>query len=428
MTCWSAGAACRARAAWTCWTRRATRGTPPRGPWRGRWPRRWPAGPRRRAAAAAVAVAAAAGGSGGAGVGRVKSAPPARARKLKTAAARAVRLRAGDTPAAGHSDSSRDSSREREKDKEKDKKGRNGRRGVARAPGRTPSEVVTMVSLLSASDSPPESDAEADPHHQHHPEPDRHPGILGLGGTAAASLRGPAGVPGLSPAPPAPATSAGPAQAPAAAADRKPKSVWFQPSGMSLRRLGPELCQSPALGTLGGLGTGGALGALGAGAGTGLGLGLASEKRAPSVEARTAKRRLTRTLSEPAGSEEGHMPHAGGAVGLQIPLSLLLRATEVHEDASPEDADDGRRVAGAVPAAPGPRAAPRPASQDEDDREGSDAEPAEPPFSTPKERECWELFKKMSDKGITVSYDTVLRGMLTPTEYRMRRNSLLTGC
>ncbi|XP_030387253.1 uncharacterized protein LOC115633885 [Scaptodrosophila lebanonensis] len=35
-----------------------------------------------------------------------------------------------------------------------------------------------------------------------------------------------------------------------------------------------------------------------------------------------------------------------------------------------------------------------------------------------KERECWKLFQKMCAKGVSVTYDTVLRGMLTPTEFR----------
>ncbi|ALC41285.1 CG13203 [Drosophila busckii] len=35
-----------------------------------------------------------------------------------------------------------------------------------------------------------------------------------------------------------------------------------------------------------------------------------------------------------------------------------------------------------------------------------------------KERECWKLYQKMCAKGVSVSYDTVLRGMLTPTEFR----------
>lgn len=35
-----------------------------------------------------------------------------------------------------------------------------------------------------------------------------------------------------------------------------------------------------------------------------------------------------------------------------------------------------------------------------------------------KEKECWLLFQKMVNKGISVSYETIMRGMLTPTEVR----------
>lgn len=35
-----------------------------------------------------------------------------------------------------------------------------------------------------------------------------------------------------------------------------------------------------------------------------------------------------------------------------------------------------------------------------------------------KEKECWILFQKMINKGISVSYETIMRGMLTPTEVR----------
>lgn len=35
-----------------------------------------------------------------------------------------------------------------------------------------------------------------------------------------------------------------------------------------------------------------------------------------------------------------------------------------------------------------------------------------------KEKECWLLFQKMMKKGISVSYETILRGILTPTEVR----------
>ncbi|XP_053971864.1 uncharacterized protein LOC128872819 isoform X2 [Hylaeus volcanicus] len=52
------------------------------------------------------------------------------------------------------------------------------------------------------------------------------------------------------------------------------------------------------------------------------------------------------------------------------------------------------------------------------------AQPMEPQFQTNKEKECWHLYRKMCDKGVCVSFDTVLRGMLTPTEYRLRQREL----
>ncbi|XP_017885271.2 uncharacterized protein LOC108628088 isoform X2 [Ceratina calcarata] len=48
----------------------------------------------------------------------------------------------------------------------------------------------------------------------------------------------------------------------------------------------------------------------------------------------------------------------------------------------------------------------------------------EPHLQTNKEKECWHLYRKMCDKGVCVSFDTVLRGMLTPTEYRLRQKEL----
>lgn len=44
-----------------------------------------------------------------------------------------------------------------------------------------------------------------------------------------------------------------------------------------------------------------------------------------------------------------------------------------------------------------------------------------PKFKSKKEQECWVLFKKMSDKGLPVTFDTILKGMLTPTEYRLTK-------
>lgn len=47
-----------------------------------------------------------------------------------------------------------------------------------------------------------------------------------------------------------------------------------------------------------------------------------------------------------------------------------------------------------------------------------------PKFDTPKEKECWIMYKKMVDKGLPVTYDTLLRGLLTPSEYRMTRKEV----
>ncbi|XP_051162480.1 rho GTPase-activating protein gacF isoform X2 [Leptopilina boulardi] len=54
--------------------------------------------------------------------------------------------------------------------------------------------------------------------------------------------------------------------------------------------------------------------------------------------------------------------------------------------------------------------------------------PEEPPCQTAKEKECWHLYRRMCDKGVYVSFDTVLRGMLTPTEYRLRQKQISQNC
>lgn len=46
-------------------------------------------------------------------------------------------------------------------------------------------------------------------------------------------------------------------------------------------------------------------------------------------------------------------------------------------------------------------------------------------FDNPKEKQCWDMYRKMNKKGVAISFDTILRGMLTPTEYRLRRKSSL---
>lgn len=55
---------------------------------------------------------------------------------------------------------------------------------------------------------------------------------------------------------------------------------------------------------------------------------------------------------------------------------------------------------------------------DDDNKIVSDVEVFPEFCRSQKEKDCWMLFQKMSKKGIRVSYDTILRGMLTPTELR----------
>lgn len=46
---------------------------------------------------------------------------------------------------------------------------------------------------------------------------------------------------------------------------------------------------------------------------------------------------------------------------------------------------------------------------EESNEEEKDEDRKEPEFKSPKEKECWVLYQKMVEKGVTVSFDTVLR-------------------
>ena len=37
--------------------------------------------------------------------------------------------------------------------------------------------------------------------------------------------------------------------------------------------------------------------------------------------------------------------------------------------------------------------------------------------------QCREMYRKMSAKGFSVSLDTIMRGMMTPTEYRKQKKA-----
>ncbi|KAI4471747.1 hypothetical protein MML48_1g18325 [Holotrichia oblita] len=75
---------------------------------------------------------------------------------------------------------------------------------------------------------------------------------------------------------------------------------------------------------------------------------------------------------------------------------------------------------------------PNPEKSDDSEKDPSSPPPASATddptaakFTNPKERQCWEMYRRMNDKGVAISFDTILRGMLTPTEYRLRRKPSL---
>ncbi|KAL0279719.1 UNVERIFIED_CONTAM: hypothetical protein PYX00_001215 [Menopon gallinae] len=118
---------------------------------------------------------------------------------------------------------------------------------------------------------------------------------------------------------------------------------------------------------------------------------------AAGTDNRGVKRRLIRTASAPQVKENGTNESRDSDGKAEEKLADLPRKDFDKIEESNED------------------------EEKEDDKK-------EPEFKSPKEKECWVLYQKMLEKGVSVSFDTVLRGMLTPTEYRLRRNQLLSSC
>lgn len=97
------------------------------------------------------------------------------------------------------------------------------------------------------------------------------------------------------------------------------------------------------------------------------------------------------------------------------PVSIFLSDAGSKDEPSTLPAEDAKKENNAancnVPSVPAISATPPPA-------------PPQQEYNFPlyvcsiKERECWKLHQKMCAKGVSVSYETVLRGMLTPTEFR----------
>ncbi|KAK6627105.1 hypothetical protein RUM44_009582 [Polyplax serrata] len=124
------------------------------------------------------------------------------------------------------------------------------------------------------------------------------------------------------------------------------------------------------------------------------------DKRPPifaGTDGRAVKRRLIRSPSEPVKEEESYVDKA-----------KPRRDSLVYDD---DDNNDFRQISEAL------------GRKENDEVRPEDGEPQ---FKCPKEKECWALYKKMVAKGVSVTFDTVLRGMLTPTEYRLKKNRLLS--
>lgn len=146
------------------------------------------------------------------------------------------------------------------------------------------------------------------------------------------------------------------------------------------------------------------------------------EKRAPSVstpddDERVPKRRLVRTKSAPLKlsidqdddvSETMDSPTVEKVDDEQI--SISFQPKPLSEEAVVEKNNDTVT----------PKST-EVSEMNEQKEEGSN----EPKFGSAKEKQCWDLYCKMSGKGVNVSFDTILRGMLTPTEYRMRKKPSL---
>ncbi|XP_056639348.1 uncharacterized protein LOC130446863 [Diorhabda sublineata] len=63
-------------------------------------------------------------------------------------------------------------------------------------------------------------------------------------------------------------------------------------------------------------------------------------------------------------------------------------------------------------------------NKDNDAKKEANSNPA---LKSHKEKQCWSMYCKMSEKGVNISFDTILRGMLTPTEYRISKKHLLAN-
>ncbi|XP_043644606.1 uncharacterized protein LOC122614171 isoform X2 [Drosophila teissieri] len=153
----------------------------------------------------------------------------------------------------------------------------------------------------------------------------------------------------------------------------------------------------------------------------------ATQRRAPLLR-KTGKSDSYPPTFQLASKEYSHMIRRGSIAPLAAriranrpptapPVSIFLTDVQAKMDQQP------KKEAGAEP--PVAALSPDEAKKENNNNAANceDQQP-QPDHNYPayvrslKERECWKLHQKMGAKGVSVSYETVLRGMLTPTEFR----------
>ncbi|CAH0546630.1 unnamed protein product [Brassicogethes aeneus] len=157
-----------------------------------------------------------------------------------------------------------------------------------------------------------------------------------------------------------------------------------------------------------------------------------NEKRAtnsttPDDDEQVPKRRLIRSQSaksEPMDNSADNkyimsIPQSQEEISKETEISVNLKATELNSEETESSEDSG--ISEDIKLQ---ESTEKDKGNEEQEKEAGDGEPK---FESAKEKQCWDMFCKMSGKGINVSYDTILRGILTPTEYRISRKGSIVA-
>ncbi|KAK5642389.1 hypothetical protein RI129_008556 [Pyrocoelia pectoralis] len=141
---------------------------------------------------------------------------------------------------------------------------------------------------------------------------------------------------------------------------------------------------------------------------------------------------LNNSNSDKCANQEKRATQDSSTDDVREPKRRLLRAKSLYSstdqqdeavEPQPANSDSTQTESNGEPSTHQPSSKQNSANEKNEESEESPPGNNEPAFDTPKEKQCWEMYRKMSGKGISISFETILRGMLTPTEYRLRRKS-----